>query len=140
MTDADMTAPMPMPPTLSNLVPYVTVDGAMKAAEFYKAAFGAEIAYAVPPDDKGRTMHMHLYINGSSLMLSDAYPDYGHPYEKPQGFMLQLIVDDIDFWFSRAVNAGADIVTPVEMMFWGARWGQVRDPFGNLWGFNEVKG
>lgn len=140
MTDADMTAPQPMPPTLNNLVPYVTVDGAMKAAEFYKAAFGAEIAYAVPPDDKGRTMHLHLYINGGSLMLSDAYPDYGHPYEKPQGFMLQLIVDDIDFWFNRAVDAGADIVTPVEMMFWGARWGQVRDPFGNLWGFNEVKG
>jgi hypothetical protein len=60
MTEAETTAPQPMPPTLNNLVPYVTVDGAMKAAEFYKAAFGAEIAFAVPPDDKGRTMHLHL--------------------------------------------------------------------------------
>lgn len=139
MTEADMSAPMTMPPTLNNLLPYVTVDGTQKAAEFYKAAFGAEVAFAVPPDDKGRTMHMHLYINGSSLMLSDAYPDYGHPYEKPQGFMLQLIVEDIDFWWDRAVKAGAEVVTPVELMFWGARWGQVRDPFGVLWGFNEVK-
>lgn len=139
MTDAAMNAPMPMPPTLNNLLPYVTVDGVFKAAEFYKAAFGAEVAFAVPPDDQGRTMHMHLYINGSSLMLSDAYPEYGHPYQAPQGMMLQLIVDDIDAWWDRAVKAGAEVVTPVEMMFWGARWGQVKDPFGVLWGLNEVK-
>ena len=139
MTDAADNAPMPMPPTLNNLVPYLTVDGTRDAAEFYTAAFGAEIAFAVPPDDKGRTMHMHLYINGSSLMLSDAYPEYGHPYQAPQGIMLQLIVEDIDFWWDRAVKAGAEVVTPVDMMFWGARWGQVKDPFGVLWGFNQVK-
>jgi PhnB protein len=138
MTEDAMNAPMPMPPTLNNLLPYLTVDGTQKAAEFYKTAFGAELAFAVPPDEKGRTMHMHLYINGSSLMLSDAYPEYGHPYQPPQGIMLQLIVEDIDVWWDRAVKAGAEVVTPVEMMFWGARWGQVKDPFGVLWGFNEV--
>jgi PhnB protein len=37
------------------------------------------------------------------------------------------------------VKAGAEVVTPVQMMFWGARWGQVKDPFGIIWGFNEVK-
>ena len=72
-------------------------------------------------------------------MLSDAYPDYGHPYETPQGFMLQLIVEDIDFWWNRAVKAGVEVVTPVEVMFWGARWGQVKDPFGIIWGFNETR-
>ena len=139
MTEDAVNAPVSMPPTLNNLVPYVTVDGTQKAAAFYQAAFGADIAFAVPPDEQGRTMHMHLYVNGSSLMLSDAYPEYGHAYKEPQGIMLQLIVDDIDFWWDRAVKAGAAVVTPVEMMFWGARWGQVKDPFGVLWGFNEVK-
>lgn len=138
MTDTDMSA-QPMPPTLNNLVPYVTVDGAMKAAEFYRTAFGAEVVFTVPPDEKGRTMHIHLHVNGSSLMLADAYPEYGHPYQPPQGMMLQLIVDDIDFWWDRAVKAGVEVVTPVDLMFWGARWGQVRDPFGVLWGFNESK-
>jgi hypothetical protein len=46
------------------LAPYLMVDGAIKAGEFYKHAFGAEIASTVPPDDKGRTMHVHLYVNG----------------------------------------------------------------------------
>jgi hypothetical protein len=49
-------------------VPYLTVDGAIKAAEFYKKAFGAEVAALHPADEKGRTMHVHLYINGSSVM------------------------------------------------------------------------
>lgn len=137
MTDPE-TSP-PMPPALNNLVPYVTVDGAYKAAEFYKAAFGAEEAFAVPPDEKGRTMHLHLYINGSSLMLCDPYPEYGHPHKGHEGYTLQLIVDDIDFWWDRAVKAGAEVVVPVERMFWGDRWGQLRDPFGVLWAVNETR-
>jgi PhnB protein len=125
-----------MPPVKNGLLPYVTVDGAIKAAEFYKRAFGAEQAFMVPPDEKGRTMHVHLYINGSSLMMSDAYPEHGHPLTKPQGFSLQLVVDDIDFWWDRAVAAGAEVVMPVELMFWGDRYGQLRDPFGILWAMN----
>jgi len=119
---------------------YLMVDGAMKAAEFYKRAFGAEVAVAHPVDDKGRTMHVHLYINGSSVMLSDAYPEHGHPLVKPQGFNLTLQVNDIDAWWKRAMDAGAEAVMPVSEMFWGARYGQLRDPFGVLWAMNEPKG
>src|SRR5690606_33828781 len=54
-------------PVKGGVVAYLQVDGAMKAAEFYKRAFGAEIVGAHPPDEQGRTMHVHLYINGSSL-------------------------------------------------------------------------
>ena len=57
------------------LVAYLAIDGAIAAAKFYEKAFGAEIAAMHPPDDQGRTMHVHLYINGSSLMLADFYPD-----------------------------------------------------------------
>lgn len=124
-------------PALGGLVPYLTVDGAAKAAEFYARAFGAQEEARMPLDEKGRTMHIHLYVNGSSLMLSDAYPEYGHPLEKPQSFNLTLVVDDIDTWWKRAVDAGATVVTPVEKMFWGDRYGQLRDPFGIIWALNE---
>jgi uncharacterized glyoxalase superfamily protein PhnB len=126
-------------PVKGGVVAYVTVDGAMKAAEFYKRAFGAEIAAAHPTDDKGRTMHVHLYINDGSLMLSDAYPEHGHPLKKPQAFALTLNIGDIDAWWKRAVDAGAEVVMPVAEMFWGARYGQLRDPFGVDWALNQPK-
>lgn len=127
------------PPTKGGLIPYLQVDGAMKAADFYQRAFGAEIAAAHPVDDKGRTMHVHLYINGSSLMMGDAYPEHGHSLQKPQAFNLTLQVDDIDAWWKRAVDAGAEVVMPVADMFWGDRYGQLRDPFGVLWAMNSPK-
>ncbi|HJY40900.1 MAG TPA: VOC family protein, partial [Steroidobacteraceae bacterium] len=65
------------------------------------------------------------------------YPEYGHALEKPQAFDLMLQVADIDAWFSRAVAAGAEVVTPVQEMFWGARYGQLRDPFGVRWSMNQ---
>ena len=136
MDTATETGVAKMPPVKNGLLPYVTVDGALKAAEFYKRAFGAEEAFVVPPDENGRTMHVHLYIDGSSLMLCDAYPEHGHPFEKHQGFTLQLVIDDIDFWWDRAVAAGAEVILPVQLMFWGDRYGQLRDPFGVLWAMN----
>jgi uncharacterized glyoxalase superfamily protein PhnB len=119
------------------LTAYLQVDGATKASEFYQRAFGATEAARHPVDDKGRTMHVHLYVNGSSLMLGDAYPEYGHPLQTPQAFNLTLQVDDIDAWWSRAVAAGAEVVMPVQEMFWGARYGTLRDPFGVLWSMNQ---
>jgi uncharacterized glyoxalase superfamily protein PhnB len=133
------TQPSPPVPVKGGVVAYLMVDGAMQAADFYRRAFGAEPAFAYPPDDKGRTMHVHLYINGSSIMLSDAYPEHGCALEKPQGFNLMLPVDDIDARFQRAVDAGATVVMPVADMFWGDRYGQLRDPFGVTWAMNQGK-
>jgi PhnB protein len=127
----------PSPPQVKGgVVPYLTVDGATKAAEFYKKAFAAEIAAIHPPDEKGRTMHAHLYINGSSVMLSDAYPERGHPLQAPASFNLTLQVGDTDKWFDRAVEAGCTAVMPAQDMFWGERYGQLKDPFGILWAIN----
>jgi uncharacterized glyoxalase superfamily protein PhnB len=123
---------------ISGVVPYLTVEGAAKAAHFYEKAFGAEIAAFHPVDDKGRTMHIHLHINGGSVMLSDAYPEHGHG-EKPAGFNINLGVDNIDRWFKRATDAGATVVMAVEEMFWGDRFGLLKDPFGVLWSMNEAK-
>lgn len=128
-----------MPEVLGGLTTYLQLDGASEASEFYAKAFGAKEVFRHPVDESGRTMHIHLYVNGSSLMLSDAFPEYGHPLEKPQAFNLTLQVKDIDSWWQRAVDAGATIVLPLQDMFWGARYGQLRDPFGVLWSMNEQK-
>jgi len=129
------------PEARGGVVPYLQVDGAVKAAEFYARAFGAEEVARHPVDEQGRTMHVHLYLNGGSLMLSDAYPEHGYPLQAPQAFSLMLPVDDIDAWWDRAVAAGAEVVTPLQVMFWGDRYGQLRDPFGVLWAMNApVKG
>jgi uncharacterized glyoxalase superfamily protein PhnB len=125
--------PVPKVEVKSGVVPYLTVDGAVKAAAFYQRAFGAEEVARHPTDDKGRTMHIHLYVNGGSVMLSDAYPDYGHPLQAPQSFLLHIQVDDLDPWWERAIAAGAEAVLPPQVMFWGDRYAQLRDPFGVLW-------
>lgn len=122
--------------TKGGLVPYVTVNGAAKASEFYQKAFGAELAAMHPTDDKGRTMHVHLYVNGSSLMLSDAFPEHGHALREPASFTLTLIVSDVDSWFDRAIRAGCTATTPPADMFWGDRFAVLKDPFGVEWAMN----
>ena len=47
------------------------------------------------------------------------------------------MVDDIDAGFARAVAAGCEVTTPVAKMFWGARYGALKDPFGVSWAMNE---
>ncbi|HEY4078003.1 MAG TPA: VOC family protein [Rhizomicrobium sp.] len=117
------------------VVAYLSLDGAIKAGEFYKKAFAAEQAHLNPPDEKGRTMHLHLWINDSSVMLSDPFPEHGHPHVAPAGFSLMLPVKDVDAWWQRAVDAGCTGVMPPEDMFWGDRYGQCKDPFGVIWAF-----
>lgn len=120
------------------VVAYLNVEGALRAADFYVKAFGAEIAAQIPPDDKGRTMHVHLYVNGSSVMLSDFYPEHGHAFEKPQAFNLTLVIDDIEAWFKRAVEAGCTPISEPQKMFWGDYFGLVVDQFGVHWAFNQI--
>jgi uncharacterized glyoxalase superfamily protein PhnB len=123
----------PNPQVLGGVVPYLNVDGAEKASKLYVKAFGAEVVNFYPADEKGRTMHIHLYINGGSLMLADPFPEHGCPWQAPQAFSLLLHVDDVDMWWKRAVDAGMEIVMPLEKQFWGDRYGQLRDSFGIIW-------
>lgn len=122
---------------LGGIVAYLCVNNASEAAEFYKKAFGAEEVFRHPVDEKGRTMHIHLHINGSSLMLADPYPDHGHPWKKPEGCTLHMKVKGIDKWWDRAVKAGFKVEVPLQKMFWGDRYGQLRDPYENLWSMGE---
>jgi uncharacterized glyoxalase superfamily protein PhnB len=133
MADTQTTAA----PVKGGVVAYLMIDGAIKAAEFYRKAFGAEIALIYPPDDKGRTMHAHLYINGSSVMFSDPFPEHGAALEKPSGYSLMILTNHIDADYQKAVDAGCIAIMPPADMFWGDRYGQLKDPFGVTWAMNQ---
>ena len=122
-------------PVKGTVVPYLWVDGAVEASKFYQKAFAAEIANVFPPDETGRTKHVHLYINGASLMFSDPYPEHGAPYVPAAGFTLVLRVPDVDDSYEQAMGMGCkECLAPTDM-FWGDRFGQVIDPFGVVWAF-----
>ncbi|MEI9996466.1 MAG: glyoxalase/bleomycin resistance/extradiol dioxygenase family protein [Rhizomicrobium sp.] len=120
------------------IVPYLNLDGAGKAADFYKRAFGADEIARMPGAADGRLIHCHLVLNGNSLMLSDPFPEHGHPAQTPAAFTLHLQVDDIDAWFRRAVAAGATVLMPVSKQFWGDLYGRLRDPFGVSWSIGQT--
>ena len=126
------------------VTPHLTIGaeggGAAAAIDFYRAAFGAEELDRRLADDGRRLIHAHLRVNGASLMLNDAFPEYGHSGAPPAGFTLHLQVDDADAWFARATAAGAEVTMPLALQFWGDRYGQLRDPFGVSWSIGAGAG
>ena len=124
---------------MQGVIPYLSLDGAAsEAADFYVRAFGARDLGRMPDtENPGRLMHCQLEINGGALMMSDCRAPWETEAIKPQGFNLQLVVEDGDAWWSRAVEAGCEVVMPFEKMFWGDRWGMLKDPFGMTWAIDE---
>ena len=124
-------------PATSGLTPYLALDGAARAADFYVRAFGATEVFRLSPDEQGRLLHCHLHTTATGravvALLSDFFPEHGGQAEAPQGYTLHLAVDDADAWFVRAIGAGATVRMPLEDAFWGDRYGQLRDPFGVTW-------
>lgn len=106
-----------------------------EALAFYAKAFGAEELTRHLAEDGKRLMHAHLRINGGSLMLHDDFPEFrgGAPAEPIGGTVLHLEVDDADRWWRRALDAGAIVKFELADQFWGARYGQLSDPFGHVW-------
>ena len=129
--------PGSLAPAKGGIVTYMQLRDAAAASAFYQKAFGAEEKVRMLHPDGKRVIHCHLYINDGSVMLNDPFPEQGMPLEAPQSFTLTLMVTDIDAWFQRAVDAGCQVITPVAKMFWGARYGALKDPFGVSWAMNE---
>lgn len=124
---------------MQGVIPYLALDDARRAIEFYQRAFGAEVFGSVTtlPGDQ-RVANASLVINGGVMMLSDAFPDHGQPAAKGgRGFTMQLVVTDGDLWWQRAVAAGCEITTAFAKQFWGDRYGSLRDQFGVEWAINE---
>jgi PhnB protein len=125
-------------------VPYIVVNDAAAAIDFYKAAYGAEELARHKAPHSDRIMHAHLKINGGDLMLSDDFSEQmGRTSETPLALggspvTLCLEVDDAHASWDRAVGAGATVTMPLADQFWGARYGQLKDPFGHKWSISQM--
>jgi PhnB protein len=125
----------PIPAGYHTITPYLVINNAGKAIEFYKKAFGAkEINRMAKPD--GTIMHGEIQIGDSRLMFADhsAIPG-AHSPETLNGTPVSifLYVEDVDTIFKQALAAGATEAMPVQDMFWGDRYGRLVDPFGHHW-------
>jgi PhnB protein len=115
--------------------PYLILQGAAAALDFYKKSFGAtEIMRMARPD--GKIGHAEMRIGDSVIMLADEVPEMGYRGPKALGgspVSLMLYVEDVDAVVARAVAAGAKITQPVQDKFYGDRNGVLEDPFGHVW-------
>ena len=122
-------------PVMPCLSPHLVCDGAAKAIDFYKAAFGAEEVMRLPGAD-GRLMHASVMINGAMVLLVDEMPEHGVLGPVKIGgtaVTLHLVVPDVDAAMARAEAAGADVIMAAADQFWGDRYGVIKDPFGHNW-------
>lgn len=120
------------------LVPYISPSDAVAAAEFYRQAFGASEIEPRLADDGKRYIHCSFVVNGGTVYMSDSFPEYGAPFVPPQGFNLNLNVDDAQKWWDRAIAAGCTVVMPLEKQFWGDIYGQLKDPYGITWAIAQA--
>ncbi|HEX4486096.1 MAG TPA: VOC family protein [Terriglobales bacterium] len=125
----------PIPDGYHSMTPYLTIDGAAKAIEFYTKVFGATELLRLPGPD-GKLGHAEIRIGDSVLMMADESPQMGNRSPKsiggsPVGIM--LYVENSDHVFAKAVAAGATVDRPIEDQFYGDRSGTVVDPFGYKW-------
>jgi PhnB protein len=125
----------PIPAGYRTVNPYLTVRNGVQALDFYKKAFGAEeIARMLMPD--GKLMHAEFKIGDTMVMMSDEFETGGCKSPETVGAAtssLMLYVEDTDASYKRAVDAGAKSTMAPQDMFWGDRFCQVVDPFGQVW-------
>jgi PhnB protein len=124
-----------IPEGYHSVTPYLIVDGAAKALDFYKRVFGASERMRMPGPG-GKIGHAEMTIAGSAIMVADEHPDMGCRGPRAYGgaaVSLHLYVPDADATVKKAVEAGAKLLRPVEDKFYGDRTGTIEDPFGHQW-------
>ena len=117
-----------------SVTPYLLVDNAKEAIEFYSKAFNAKELFRLPMGDK--IGHAEIMIGDSHVMLSDEWPDMNLRGPKARGgatASMMVYVDDVDAMFAQALKAGGAIEQNLANQFWGDRTGTLVDPFGHRW-------
>ena len=125
----------PIPAHYPRVMPYLTIDGAAKAIDFYREVLGAEERGRMGGPD-GKVGHAELTIGDAVIMLADTFPGMGPSAPPALGgspVTLVVYVEDVDDVFARAIKAGAKEISPVADQFYGDRSGQFEDPFGHRW-------
>jgi PhnB protein len=124
----------PIPEGYHSVTPYIVVDDAAAALDFYKRAFGAVELLRMPMGD--RIGHAEIRIGDSHVMLADEFPEMDKLGPKSRGgptASLMVYLEDVDAAFARALAAGATQERAVEDQFYGDRSGSLFDPFGHCW-------
>ena len=128
-------ATQPIPEGYHTVTPYLAVEDATEAIEYYTKAFDAKERVRMETPD-GKVGHAELEIGDSLVMLSDPFPQAStKPPNELGGTSVSVFmyVEDVDAVVKRAVDAGAMVTMEVADQFWGDRFGSVKDPFGHLW-------
>jgi PhnB protein len=128
-------ATKPIPEGYHSVSPYLAVEDAAAAIEFYKRAFGAKERVRMDAPG-GKIGHAELEIGDSVVMLSDPFPQSSTKSPKELGgtsTSVMLYVEDVDEVVKQAIDAGAKVTMEVSDQFWGDRLGSVTDPFGHSW-------
>ena len=125
----------PIPEGYQTVTPYLVVQGAGAAIDYYKKVFGATERMRMPAPG-GMIGHAEIQVGGSVIMLADEFPQMCFRGPKSVGgtpVSLMLYVPNVDEVFKRAVDAGAKELRPVADQFYGDRMGTLEDPFGHVW-------
>jgi PhnB protein len=131
----------PIPEGRECAIPYLIVNDAARAIDFYKQAFGAAEVMRFT-DPQGKIGHAEIRIGEALVMLADEFPELD--VRSPQSYggspvTIHLYVEDVDAVAERALDAGAKLLRPVEDQFYGDRGGKFGDPFGHVWWFATHK-
>jgi PhnB protein len=125
----------PIPDAYPRVTPYLCVDGAAEAIEFYTKVLGAQERMRMAGPD-GKIGHAEIQIGEAVVMLADEAPEMNFRSPRTIGgtpVTIHVYVEDADAVFDAAVSAGANGLRPVEKQFYGDRSGQFEDPFGHRW-------
>jgi PhnB protein len=124
-----------IPDGYHSITPYLIIDGAAKAIDFYSKVFGATEILRLPGPG-GKLGHAEIRIGDSVVMMADEMPEMGHRGPKSLGgspASIMIYVEHVDRIFEKAVASGATVDRPIQDQFYGDRSGTILDPFGYKW-------
>lgn len=125
-----------IPDGYHTITPYLIINGAAKALDFYQKAFGVEQIMRCDHEN-GKIKHAQFMLGNSPVMLADEFPEFSDaksPIARGGTTVyLYVYVENVDAFVDRAVAAGAKLIAPVQDQFYGDRSGGVQDPFGHVW-------
>jgi len=126
-----------------SIMPFLCIEGAAQAVEFYKNVFGATVLMR-DEEPSGIVSHAMLKMGETTVMLSDptsadVKQNDVHGLSRPpkayggSPVHMYIYVPDVDAVVKRAIEAGAKAIDEVEDRDWGDRCGGIEDPYGHVW-------